>query len=660
MFIGAHASISPSILAGIQYIHSIGGNIVQIFSGPSQTTGLKAKQTVSPEDAEHIREFLSRNNMKLVIHAIYSLNFCAYPATSGRIKYAHTNVIYDMELAQRIGASGVVLHLGSRGNLSEEIARDNMVSNINHILSETRKSCPDVFLALETPAGQGTQIASNLEGLFDLFWKTGGRGRRLVSDSRLGICVDTAHIFSAGLDIRQTMILMEQLFDYEMEFGKGIIKLFHLNDSAMGLGSRRDVHAGLTTGHIFSQTTSRPYLRVLYDLLKYARTHKIPVILETHKAGSLSNPDGELYAEELAMLKDLSRARWPLKVGLASWKLLRPVLTNIKTKKAGQRNIKQKQIALANIGLIKKFKGLQDYYLTVGKDKFRALAYGKAVLALQSYPEEIVQANQVAHLPGIGPQILKKVAEYLDTGDMNIYKSENIAARMAEYAQAGHLAQVLGFGPVRVRHLARQGIYTLRQLEERMVSDTGIKLSPVEELGVRYHSDLSKKIPRQEAEELHKKLVKVLKPLGLTCELAGSYPSGKAESKDIDILIFSDSGKMSDIRAAMSTSGLLIATVSAGSSSMLGLVRLSEQYPVRHMDIRLLPTDAELYGRFYFTSGRDFNQLVRAHAKQQGYKLNERGLFDMRKNGTKVKGLTTESELMEYIGLAFIPMEKRR
>jgi DNA polymerase (family 10) len=145
-------------------------------------------------------------------------------------------------------------------------------------------------------------------------------------------------------------------------------------------------------------------------------------------------------------------------------------------------------------------------------------------------------------------------------------------------------------------------------------------------------------------------------------ELAGSYPSGKAESKDIDILFFTDdtTQAMAQVMDALTRAKLLVAVQSSGTGKLLALIRLNAKHPVRHLDVRILPRNAEVFGRFYFTSGRDFNQMVRAHAKQQGYKLNEFGLYDMRHGGKPAEGITSEKELMDAIGLAYMPMNKRR
>ena len=94
--IGCHISITPSILDGIKYGESIGGNAFQIFMGSNRSASLKAKTKFEPNETNNIKNYISSNDLTLIIHSIYLLNFCSYPPTSGRIKYQHYNIQYDL------------------------------------------------------------------------------------------------------------------------------------------------------------------------------------------------------------------------------------------------------------------------------------------------------------------------------------------------------------------------------------------------------------------------------------------------------------------------------------------------------------------------------------------------------------------------------------
>ena len=168
MYLGAHASITPTILDALKYIQSISGNAIQIFAGNNKSSALKAKKKIADEEKLEIKNYLQEYNLYLAIHAIYLLNFCNFPSESMRIKYAQDNLIYDLNLAEEIGASCVVLHLGYQKDLSREEAYHNMADNVFLVLKETNGTAPNVKLALETPAGQGSQICKRVEELGEL------------------------------------------------------------------------------------------------------------------------------------------------------------------------------------------------------------------------------------------------------------------------------------------------------------------------------------------------------------------------------------------------------------------------------------------------------------------------------------------------------------
>ena len=93
--LGAHASISKGVLEGIKYIETIGGKAVQVFLGSTLSSSIKMKRKISDSEALEIKKYIRNNNIYLVVHSIYLLNFCSYPPPphkdSKRIKYAIDN-----------------------------------------------------------------------------------------------------------------------------------------------------------------------------------------------------------------------------------------------------------------------------------------------------------------------------------------------------------------------------------------------------------------------------------------------------------------------------------------------------------------------------------------------------------------------------------------
>lgn len=670
--IGLHASITPTILDGIKYVNSLGGKVIQIFTGGNKSSSLKVKQKVTDEQALEIKDYLKNNNLYLSIHAIYLLNFCTYPPISSRIKYAHDNIIYDLELAEKIGAFTVVLHLGYQKDLSHEEAYNNMADNVIHILKTTNITAPNVSLSLETPAGQGSQICSTLDEFKELLDLIDYKVKNMdlsISEKkliklRLKICVDTTHIFSSGYDIRTTEKLRQYFKNISNKLGANRISLIHLNDSKQPLNSRKDQHEGLGDGYIFKDDK----LPLKY-LMSWALKHNVPIVLETHKAGSPSNELGDLYAQEVGLMNSILDMNDDK---INKWHLIHKEKT-LKTNKIDKRKLnktkKQKrQHHKLNENLLKKIKEIYNFYVKFEPDAIRARAYNNAYLILYNYPEEIRSGEQVEHLKGIGKQMVKKINEYLKDGEMQIFR-ELINPKLAKLKKNKQIKKlnILGFGEKKIEKLASEGYDTYSKIKEAY-NNKKITLNNSEILGLKYYKDLNESMKRNESLSLFnyikKKIIKggILDKYDATIEIAGSYPSGKKESKDLDILIFTNKYKLpaKDIpdkiinEIADLFSDLEI--YQKGNTKLIGIFKFKNK--ARHVDIRLLPLESEIAGRLYFTSGRDFNVMIRQYAISKGFLLNEYGLFD-RKTNQKIN-LKDEYDLFDILGLSYIPMKNRR
>ena len=277
---GCHISITPSILDGIKYGESIGANAFQIFMGSNRSASLKAKTKFEPDETNEIQEYISRNNLTLIIHSIYLLNFCKYPPSSGRIKYQHDNIQYDLKYGALIGAKCVVLHIGFKNDLTEEEAIHNLIANITHIV----KHMPDgIMLALETSACRGSEMGCTLEQLSTIWEgiKNNDKNNRMYSN-KVGFVIDTAHLFSSGYDISTLSGITEYIKQFDRLIGLKHICVFHINDSKYKLGAKRDEHMGIGYGSIFNTDSGM-------KSLNYIKTccikNNIPMILETHSAG---------------------------------------------------------------------------------------------------------------------------------------------------------------------------------------------------------------------------------------------------------------------------------------------------------------------------------------------------------------------------------------
>jgi endonuclease IV len=112
LLLGCHASITPSVLEGIQYAQGIGANAVQIFLGSNKSASMEMKTKFTNSEITEIRKYITQNGIRLIIHSIYLLNFCNGAPTSGEVRYMQKNLLHDMQVGAKLGAQCVVLHLG--------------------------------------------------------------------------------------------------------------------------------------------------------------------------------------------------------------------------------------------------------------------------------------------------------------------------------------------------------------------------------------------------------------------------------------------------------------------------------------------------------------------------------------------------------------------
>ena len=171
---------------------------------------------------------------------------------------------YELAIVARIG-EGVVIHPGSFPN--RELGHQTVAKTINRI-----NFTQGGMLLLENCAGEGNKLCRT-------FKEIGSVLALVDSDKKkhIGVCVDTAHIWGQGdYDLRKVEEVKRLFLEFEQEIGMEKFKLLHLNDSSVGLGSKKDRHAHITRGEIWGEDTSS-----LVYLLNRCSEYNIPMVLET-------------------------------------------------------------------------------------------------------------------------------------------------------------------------------------------------------------------------------------------------------------------------------------------------------------------------------------------------------------------------------------------
>jgi deoxyribonuclease-4 len=263
MLIGAHVSPAGGPAKAIERGVEKGCDAIQIFNQNPRAW----KPTVySDELVAAFREAMASSRIEaLLIHAVYLLN--AASETKDFRDKTRASLIASLQAGDALGAHAVVLHPGSAktGKVGPAIKRAGRV--IAQALGES-ENCA---LHLENTAGAGGTLGRSFEELADVIDAAGG-------SKRLGVCLDSCHLFASGFDIRTEEGLSSVLDECVKTVGKGRVGSLHLNDSQTPLGSNRDRHADVGDGELGRRGCA--------VFLSEPRFQDLPCILETN------GPDG--------------------------------------------------------------------------------------------------------------------------------------------------------------------------------------------------------------------------------------------------------------------------------------------------------------------------------------------------------------------------------
>src|SRR5437588_8429571 len=262
MLIGAHVSNAGGLEKAVARGIERGCVAIQIFN---QSPRMWRPTAYGDEDFAAFREAMDPSPIDTVlIHAVYLLN-CASEDREIRAKTL-ASLIQSLRLGAGIGAAGVVLHPGSAktGDVRRAIKRAGTV--IEEALAES-EGCE---LHLEDTAGAGGTLGRSFQELADLVQAAGG-------SKRLGICLDSCHLYASGYDVATPDGLRETLAECDKLVGLKRLRSLHLNDSLVALGSNRDRHAILGEGELGERGCA--------NFVSEPRFDRRPCVLETGRDG---------------------------------------------------------------------------------------------------------------------------------------------------------------------------------------------------------------------------------------------------------------------------------------------------------------------------------------------------------------------------------------
>jgi deoxyribonuclease-4 len=235
MLIGAHVSPAGGLPKAVERGVERGARAIQIFN---QSPRMWRPTIYRQEDVASFREAIAHSNVDAVlIHAVYLLN-CASDDPAIREK-SLTSLTHSLRVGHDIGATAVVLHPGSAktGDVPSAIARAG--ETIRQALADSERCA----LHLENTAGAGGTLGRSIDELAALLDAAGG-------DQRLGLCLDSCHLFASGYDIRSNEGMDAVISEIAEKAGLERVGSLHLNDSQTPLGANRDRHANVGEGEL--------------------------------------------------------------------------------------------------------------------------------------------------------------------------------------------------------------------------------------------------------------------------------------------------------------------------------------------------------------------------------------------------------------------------
>lgn len=270
--IGAHVSIAKGFKKAAQISVDIGANTFQFFS--RNPRGGNAKE-FNEKDMVAFQKIREENNFgKLLAHAPYTMNLAA--ANEDTYEFAKMVIREDVKRMDSIGVEYICFHPGSHVGGGVEEGTRKIIEGLNQAITGDE----NITVLLETMSGKGTEIGRSFEEIRAII-------DGVEHNERMGVCMDTCHIFSAGYDIVND--LDGVLDEFDRVIGLDRLKTIHLNDSMMPFGKNKDRHAGIGEGEIG--------MKALLEVVNHPKLRDIPFFLETPY-------DDEGHGREIAMLKE--------------------------------------------------------------------------------------------------------------------------------------------------------------------------------------------------------------------------------------------------------------------------------------------------------------------------------------------------------------------
>jgi deoxyribonuclease IV len=312
--IGVHLALGHGLMMAADRAREIGATTVQVFT--DNPTAWKRRAGPPRKLADFRARLASHGIGPIVSHAAYLINLAGPEEDFWRRSVEL--LAAELLMAARYGATLVNMHVGSHRGTDVETGTRRLADGIARAFKAERNAGTDPgwahgcspILVLENSAGSGDGMGTTVEGLADILETLEAAG---VPSARIGVCLDTAHLWGAGYEISRPEVLDAVLAAFEHRIGADRLLMIHLNDTRAGLGSRLDRHEHIGAGRIGEGG--------LRHLVTHPRLAGVPMVLETpgmDEGYDLVNMDRVRALVAGEPLASLPRAAFRLRGGRAA------------------------------------------------------------------------------------------------------------------------------------------------------------------------------------------------------------------------------------------------------------------------------------------------------------------------------------------------------
>ncbi len=300
--------------------------------------------------------------------------------------------------------------------------------------------------------------------------------------------------------------------------------------------------------------------------------------------------------------------------------------------------------------IIEIFKILGNHEKNNG-ETFKASAYFRCIKNIQDLPT--LNEESLKSVKGIGKSLCDKIMNIINTGTCPAYeKIKNVKDAKEDFLK------ISGVGPKKAKELIKNFTSVKQLVQAPNLKDI---LNDKQLIGLKYYDDILERIPYHEIDNHYKYMIDCLHKIDPNAEMtiAGSYRRKSKDSGDIDVLLKGDTKLYKKFIDTLQKKGYLYETLANGTKKYNGMCKLHDYLTFRRIDIMITKPEEYPFAILYFTGSKDFNTLMRQHALNLGFSMNEYSLKHISDKSIVNHTFTTEKDIFDYLNYPYVEPSER-